>query len=276
MAGVFATAYGIGEAIPGHEHAATTGSAVSASTPDAGHQHNVPTTSTATDPHAAHGENGAGAGVAGLSSLVDGHRIVVSPTIDATVATLTFHVEHNGTPVTAFDDAHGARLHLLLVSGDLSIFQHLHPLMDAAGTWSTPVTWPVGGPYRLVADIRPTGAEAMALGTDLMVPGPPSTQPLAAPNDDVTTPEGLRVVRRDAMFTVTPADELEPYLGQSAHLVAFRFGNSMYRHLHADGGGGPGEFSFAWDLPPGTWRLFLQFSRLGQVVTVPFTVEVSG
>lgn len=178
--------------------------------------------------------------------------------------------------MTEFDDAAGARLHLLLVSDDLSSFQHLHPMMDAAGTWSTPVAWPAAGPYRLVADIRPAGGEAMALGTDLLVPGPSAAQPLPAPLDDVITPEGLRVVRDDGAFTVSPAVELEPYLGQAAHLVAFRAGNSMYRHLHAESTGAPGEFGFAWDLPPGTWRLFLQFSRLGQVITVPFTVEVSG
>ena len=272
LAGVFASAYGIGEAIPGHAHSATSGSTASQPSTDASHQHNAP----ATDPHAAPGSNGAGAGVAGLSSLVDGHRIVVASPTDATTATLTFHIEHNGQPVTAFDDAHGARLHLLVVSGDLSSFQHLHPSMDAAGTWSTPVTWPVGGPYRLVADLHPTDGEAMALGTDLVVPGSPSMQPLPAPSDDVTTPEGLRVVRHGAAFTVTPADELEPYLGQAAHLVAFRSGNNMYRHLHAESGAESGEFSFAWDLPPGTWRLFLQFSRLGQVITVPFTVDVPG
>jgi hypothetical protein len=264
LAGTFATAYGMGEALPGHLH----GSA------PADHAHDTGAPLSGADPHAAHGANGAGAGIFGLTSVVDGHSVVI--TDDGRAGRLELHIERNGRAVTGFEVVHGARLHLLLISDDLSSFQHLHPLMDDGGTWTTPVSWPVGGPYRVVIDIDPSEADPMALGIDLTVPGEPSAVPLASPDDDVITPEGLRVERDGAAFSVTPTDGLEPYLGQAAHLVAFRAGNGSYRHLHAEDAVAPGQFRFAWDLPRGTWRLFLQFSRLGQVVTVPSSARRAG
>ena len=44
-----------------------------------------------------------------------------------------------GEPVTAYDVEHDKQLHLIAVRGDLTGFQHLHPVMAGAGAWSTDV-----------------------------------------------------------------------------------------------------------------------------------------
>jgi len=68
---------------------------------------------------------------------------------------------------------------------------------------------------------------------------------------------------------------LEPYLGQSSHLVTIRKGDLAYTHLHPSGGMA-GMFMFGDGIAePGTYRMFLQFGRNGDVLTVPFTVVIS-
>ena len=48
----------------------------------------------------------------------------------------------DGEPVTDYDVEHEKRLHLIAVRRDFSGFQHVHPVMDADGTWRTASTSP--------------------------------------------------------------------------------------------------------------------------------------
>jgi hypothetical protein len=128
----------------------------------------------------------------------------------------------------------------------------------------------------------------------VLVPGATDVEPLpdAVPIDGSSTTESidgpltddpltgdpltgnLMASRTGLRFEVSPTDGLEPYLGQSAHLVAVRAGDLAVTHLH------PlddrlGTYEFAPTLPgPGTYRLFLQVQRDGTVVTFPFTIAV--
>ena len=45
----------------------------------------------------------------------------------------------DGAPVTAYRNEHDKDLHLIAVRRDLSHFQHVHPVLDAQGTWSRAV-----------------------------------------------------------------------------------------------------------------------------------------
>ena len=77
----------------------------------------------------------------------------------------------DGKPVTAYDEEHGMDLHLIVVRRDFSGFQHVHPTLDdRKGTWSAPVDLTPGA-WRVFADFKPTGGEAVTLGSDLAVPG---------------------------------------------------------------------------------------------------------
>ena len=73
-------------------------------------------------------------------------------------------------PVTAYDVEHEKRLHFIAVRRDFTGFQHVHPVLDADGTWSTDLDL-TPGQWRVFADFKPTGAEAVTLGADLSVPG---------------------------------------------------------------------------------------------------------
>ena len=85
-----------------------------------------------------------------------------------------------------------------------------------------------------------------------------------------------------------------PWFGALAHAIFFHQGSLDYFHTHVCGAGAPnctsvlgatrvsgtttapGKLTLGVLLPvPGTWRLFLQMKLGGQIVTVPYTLEVS-
>ena len=223
------------------------------------------------------------AGVAtGTSLSAGGLRLDVEttsfPPSQATL--LDFRVlDEDGSPVTDFDVEQGKRMHLVLVSRDLSRHAHLHPEMDEGGTWTTRLTLAPGS-YRAVMDFS-TGGERRSLGVDLAAPGELELTALPSPATSVTV-DGLRVdLVRDGnrlSFTAFRDDEPvvpEPYLGARGHLVAFRAGDLAYVHVHPSGESGA-TTSYDAELPgPGRYRLFLELQVDGQVRTAPFTVEVS-
>lgn len=264
LAGLFATAYAVGEALPGHQHG----------TSAAGHTHDTATdSSSGTDMAGMPGMDGTPVPVdqLALSSSASGYRLV----IDAQDASsISFHLDQGGRPVTEFTEQHDALLHLLLVRRDLTGFQHLHPTMAADGTWTTAADLAEPGAWRVVADSRPADADAgVNLGIDVLVPGDAPVADLPAA-DDMITVDGLMFMRDGLHVTVSPTDGLEPYLGQPAHLVAFRQGDLAYTHLHPTGDT-LGDLTFADALPgAGTYRLFLQVKHDGAVVTAEFTVVV--
>ena len=197
----------------------------------------------------------------------------------------------DGAAVTAFDEEHTRRLHLILVRRDGTGFQHLHPEMAADGTWAVPLTVPVAGSYRAFADFTPTGAAPLTLGVDLAAPGdqtPVRHQPARTAAVDGyrvrldgdlvagrASPLALTVSRDDG----TPVTDLQPYLGAYGHLVALREGDLAYLHVHPDGAPGDGttaagpQIRFVAEVPSaGSYRLFLDFQHAGVVRTAEFTV----
>jgi hypothetical protein len=162
----------------------------------------------------------------------------------------------------------------VLIRFDLSGFEHIHPHIDPDGSFSVPIDEP--GKWHIVVDTRPAGAAApIVLATNVDDEVPIAAVPLPEPNDTVAV-DDLVIARDGLTFAVTSkdgtaVDDLEPYLGQPAHLIAVRQGDLAYTHLHAVDAG-PATFSFDGSLPAGTYRLFLQFGHRGHVVTAEFSV----
>ncbi len=142
------------------------------------------------------GMGGATDMVQGLATTQDDYTLETlgAPSAANVPGELAFRiVGPTGAPVTAFTPTHDKALHLIVARRDLAGFQHLHPVMDATGTWRTPVTLRAGD-YRLLADFAPDGrSEAMTLGRDLPVAGDYQPVPLAAPAATATTPDGYTV-----------------------------------------------------------------------------------
>jgi hypothetical protein len=244
IAGSFGTAYGMGRKLPGNPESRP-------------HTH-----SSAPSPVAP-------------AFTVDGYTLVADAD-QPTSAALTLHVNRpDGQRVTEFAEAHGSKLHVVLIRPDLSGFEHVHPDIAADGSFVVAVAEP--GALHIVIDVKPAGAaNSIALATNVDDERPYDTTPLPAAADVVTV-DGLTVSRQGLVFTVTASDGsstdgLEPYLGQPAHLIAVRQGDLAYSHLHPSSDAMIGMFAFDGSLPAGTYRLFLQFGFRGDVRTVGFTV----
>jgi hypothetical protein len=228
--------------------------------------------------------------VGGVASTAGGYTLTLgADRLPAGHQRLSFTVsDHDGAPVTAYDEQHERDLHLIVVRRDLTGYQHLHPTLDAAtGEWSIDAELAPGA-WRVLADTKPAGGDAVVLGADLLVPGDFEPQPLGP--DSLTaqvdgydvTLDGSLVVGAETVLTATisrdgtPVTDLEPYLGAFGHLVSLRDGDLGYLHVHPDEDGGPGpRIGFHTEFPSaGRYRLFLDFQHGGAVHTAAFTVTV--
>jgi uncharacterized protein DUF4396 len=201
----------------------------------------------------------------------------------------------DGRAVRDFDVEHTKRMHLIVARRDMQGFQHLHPRMSSSGEWSTPITVPEAGAYRVFADFK-RGGRKQTLGADIGVDGPVDWSALPAPANTATTNTGYRVQvhgdraragrETDVRFTVARGGKpvhVDDYLGAKGHLVALREGDLGYLHTHPAGhgqaietGGHDDAIAFATQFPTeGRYRLFLQFKVGGRVHTAAFTREVA-
>lgn len=198
-------------------------------------------------------------------------------------------VDDDGAPVTAYAEAHGALLHVIVVRPDLSDFRHLHPTIAPDGSWVLEA--PDDGEWHAVFESVPADStDAVVVTTRLGAVDDASPRPLPAPRDresvatgdgsllNVTIVRSLVGVDTALSFSITrpdgsTPDGLEAYLGQAAHLVAFDVDDLSYLHIHPTSAVGQNLITFSGALPAGgTYRLFLQFGHRGEVVTVPFTL----
>lgn len=187
------------------------------------------------------------------------------------------HLEHHGgMAATEFEAANGARIHAFVMRPDLSEFHHLTPDVADNGRITIPV--PARGAWHIVLTFVPSGGSPITLAQEVTDSVPYAEQALPDATDTVTV-DGLQVTRDGWRFTVTDANGttaqgLETYLGRGAHLVAIRTDDLAVSYL-ATTGGRLGAYDFgAGVTSAGTYRVFLQFGRDEEVVTVPMTVVV--
>lgn len=253
--------------------------------------------------HTAHKEMNAPAGL-GISE--GGYVLRIGPTQlgRREARELRFSIEEGGgLPVTDFDELHERRMHLIVVRRDGTQFRHLHPEMDAAGTWSVPVEFAEPGVYRAFADFSVDGEQHTLAGDIFVSGGEFEARPFPAPSAVAET-NGYEVrLQADDPLAGEPTSltfsvareghavhDLMPYLGAKGHLVALREGDLAFLHVHPEEAGGghshgdgaghgegadAGEIAFAANFPtPGRYRLYLQFRHDGVVQTAEFTVAV--
>jgi hypothetical protein len=190
---------------------------------------------------------------------------------------LAFRIaDRRGATVRDFHVEHTKRMHLIVVRRDMTGFQHLHPTQRRDGTWSTSVTLPEAGSYRVFADFS-AGRRQYTLADDVTVDGAVRSHALPAPADSVDV-DGMRVARSGSglAFTVTRGGrpvEIQDYLGAKGHLVALREGDLAFLHVHPD----ENSLRFMATFPSaGRYRLFLQFKTSdGRLHTATFTQEVT-
>jgi hypothetical protein len=236
--------------------------------------------STPAKPHGGmddeHGAMAAADQIRGLAVSDEGMRLklVSSALPRGEAASLRFSIDGARGAVRDFEVSHEKRMHLIVVRRDGRGFQHLHPEMNADGTWSAPITVGEAGAYRVFADFQ-RGGEAHTLAADLTVDGDADYAPFPRPNTVAET-DGYTVTMNahgsELGFAITRAGkpvETEPYLGAGGHLVALREGDLAFLHVHPTDEHG---VSFETELDKDSrYHLYLQFKHDGRVHTAEFT-----
>ena len=206
---------------------------------------------------------------------------------------ISFVIEGPDGPVTAYDVEHEKRLHFIAVRRDFTGFQHVHPKLSEDGTWTADLDL-TPGQWRVFADFKPTGGEALTLGSDLSVPGRTDFVVLGETTRTATVDgytvelTGDLVAGEHSMLELQvsrdgrPVTDLQPYLGAYGHLVALRGGDLAYLHVHPDGEPGDGktepgpEVEFVAEVPSdGTYHLYLDFKHDGMVRTAQFQLDAT-
>ena len=225
---------------------------------------------------------------------------------------LTFDVinPQSGVRVKDFNIYHDMPFHLFVVSQDLNYFDHLHPRQQKDGRFAIETSLPRAGAYMIYCDMFPVGGlphvvqrslVTMGFNVDLfgqqakLEPDHVLTKSVSGMRVELTLNPvepvgGKNVTLRYRLIdekTGEPVTDLQPYLGAWGHTLILSEDARDYIHSHPtelipDGAersklhGGP-KVSFDAFLPrAGRYRIWSQFQRNGQVVTVSFTIAARG
>jgi hypothetical protein len=216
-------------------------------------------------------------------------------------------IKGNESAPVPLDLVHEKKMHLILVSDDLSWFDHIHPEYSASGSYDIKVLakgenfsagrghnetrFDAGGKYWAFTDFKPTGGLNQVHKTELNVAGTPAktvayTQPRLKTNVDgysiTFDPHGGALVSGSPLHMhidimekgqrLTP-DKIENYLGAKAHVVMIETTTKEFLHVHPEAVGDEIEMNTTF-AKPGTYRGWLQFQTDGKVHTADFVVKV--
>lgn len=212
---------------------------------------------------------------------------------------LTVRERGSNTAVQSLEEMHERRMHLFVLSYDLSHFEHVHPTAGPDGRWDIALTLPKPGPYRLVADVLPTGGNPQTLQHTFITAGHllPLASARAAPAAArlEATAGGVRarlslenarvgddthlVLELTGARAGTPVSDLEPYLGAWGHMLLASADLQDIVHSHPlvedTTPGGP-TITFHTLLSRAGWyQVWAQVQREGRILTFPFTVRVA-
>lgn len=186
---------------------------------------------------------------------------------------------------------HGKKMHLIIVSEDLSYFNHIHPEVDKSGAFTAKTFFPLPGNYTLFAEYKPVGGEHTVDKFAILVEG-------YAPEPRVYSKEKLTGHAGQHSFSLEVADgqiiagaanhidgivkkdgkqidvnTLEDYLGAKAHVVIISAKDKEFLHVHPmvkDK-----KLSIHADFnKAGIYRGWVQFMDKQQLYTIDLTLKV--
>ena len=192
--------------------------------------------------------------------------------------TLQINDAKTGAPVKDFSIVHDKLMHLIVVSRDLSWFNHIHPKYEGNGTFKVTATLPRAGSYKLYADYTPKGKTQEVAPHEFSTAGSEVTATNVSLTPDkmngawmtkkvMAHPEGEPNKKGGAMYEValmpmpfpakagadtmlhfqvrdakgTPIKDLQPYLGAMGHAVILSSDTKQYLHSHPMEAGDAGK-----------------------------------
>ena len=196
------------------------------------------------------------------------------------------HDPWKNNPVKKFNLVHEKLFHAFIVSEDLEVFVHDHPVwMNDAFQYD--ITFPKPGMYRILGDFYPEGATPQLVAGTVFVEGTAPApvklsrdySPKTGENisvDIVTSPaQPMAGVNTQIRFKIAPGDGIEKYLGAWGHMLAASDDLIDIVHTHPFLADGSPEIQFDLTFArPRTYRIWVQFQREGTVNTVHFDIPV--
>ncbi|MWC29425.1 hypothetical protein [Paenibacillus sp. MMS18-CY102] len=224
---------------------------------------------------------------------VDGNK----PLTSGTDIALSLQVrDRAGKPVQTFTEDMTKLMHLMVVSEDLSSFTHIHPDYVGNGLFKVTANFPFGGDFLLIQEFMPDDQPVTVTREWLNVVGEGHTDQKLAPQEplqrtvsgvtaslsmmpDAQSLEAGQMVMMEFHLKDERTGEplvLEPYLGTSGHCVILNENGDQYVHTHAVTEMSQGSnVMFHAEFPAGgKYRVWGQFQYRGEVVTIPFDIEV--
>ncbi|HEY0355070.1 MAG TPA: heavy metal-binding domain-containing protein [Flavisolibacter sp.] len=215
----------------------------------------------------------------------------VEPNKEVTLS-FTPRIKGKESEAVALDIEHEKKIHLILVSDDLSWFDHIHPDYQADGSYTVKANFPAPGKYKAFADYKPTGAGHVVDKVDIDVKG---TAPAAKSfgTDKLTgnsanysfelKPTGGKLVTGALMHISgivkkdgkqVDANSLDNYLGAKAHFVMISLNEKEYLHVHPSIDKGMFDLHTTFE-KAGLYRGWVQFNADGRIHTIDFTLNVA-
>jgi uncharacterized membrane protein len=228
--------------------------------------------------------------------------------VAGTPTRLRFVPLERGSPLRSLSIVHEHPLHLIVVSSDFDVFDHVHPTLEPDDSLVLWYTFPSAGRYLLYADVTPAGQRAQVFRLPVIVrvkegaPDPPAPVRDLRPSPTLTKPvesdpgmtAELRFQPRTPVAGIethfllrldrngVPVNDLEPYMGAMAHAVFLSEDSEIFLHCHPEQVASPASTArggpvvpFATFFPrPGRYKLWVQFKRQGTVGLVSYVMVV--
>lgn len=218
--------------------------------------------------------------------------------------TLTIIVtgRETGKRIGQFEVIHDKQAHLVVVSGDLSYFAHIHPMLEVKeGIFTIGHTFPAAGKYMMWVDVKPLGGGQFVKEFRLDVKGEHVREPAPIVADKnfakhvaagsqtyqarLTVPESIKSGQDvEIAFELSdsqgrPITDLEPLMAAGGHCVIISSDAKKFLHVHpleavGTGWRGGPAVAFRANFPsPGLYKAWGQFQHRGNVITVDFVLD---
>ena len=191
----------------------------------------------------------------------------------------------------SLDITHEKKIHFILVSDDLSWFDHVHPEYTSSGAYDVKTTFPLAGKYYAFADYKPTNGGHVVDKISIDVKGnAPAAKTFSADKLSGTSgsysfelvPDGGKLITETPLHISgilkkdgkqIDANSIDNYLGAKAHFVMISLIDKEYMHVHPDVADGKFDLHTTID-KPGLYRGWVQFNAGGKINTIDFTMNV--
>lgn len=238
-------------------------------------------------------EHNDNAGAASNVSMLFTYNPATPKANEEVTLTMTPKMKDKPTEQVPLDIEHTKKIHLIVVSEDLSWFDHIHPEINADGSYTVKEKFPAAGKYTLFADYKPSGANHTVDYLNVTVAGnAPAAKTYGA--DKLTgdggdgfsvslTPDGGKFLTNTPMHIngvvmqngkAVDVTTLEDYLGAKAHMVVVSLADKKYLHVHPGVEGAKFDLHTTFD-KPGVYRGWIQYQSKGKVHTSDFVFNVA-